>query len=200
MSRGKYSEDEQNNILDQLDDVKKRLEIDSVVWTRQISGKLLFLRWLSTYKEQIKRGKGLANIELNTHQASLFAFSLEKNNTDNFLLFAQPNEYRWLKDIGIIAASLLSDGLLLRFASMNVCAVNLSSLTLKIPFSPLYQQVLDDARLTAKWLWLGEIVQTADMLQPGGEWEITNLCNEPIVLSKIEEVSHLKPNVQYKFL
>lgn len=67
MSRGKYSEDEQNNILDQLDDVKKRLEIDSVVWTRQISGKLLFLRWLSTYKEQIKRGKGLANIELNTH-------------------------------------------------------------------------------------------------------------------------------------
>jgi len=95
----------------------------------------------------------------------LFAFGIDDKNPENFLLFAQENDFWWLSEIGIEYFTFIEKYLIIKFLPLNYVNLNLSSenkirirsLTISIPLSDMYYDHLQQYIPAFKNAYIGKI-------------------------------------------
>jgi hypothetical protein len=146
---------------------------------------LYFIRFLSSFQTHYETKNPYSSIELTHHQASLFAFGIDENNPDNFLLFAQENDFWWLSEIGIDHITFINKFLIIKFLPLKYVNLNLTSenkiqipsLTISIPLSDMYYDHLSSYIPSFKNAYIGKIGPSPAAIN---KWSITEYSNVPI--------------------
>ncbi|AKQ28710.1 MULTISPECIES: hypothetical protein [Acinetobacter] len=146
---------------------------------------LYFIRFLSSFQTNYETKNPYSSIQFTHHQASLFAFGIDDKNPENFLLFAQENDFWWLSEIGIEYFTFIEKFLIIKFLPLNYVNLNLSSenkiripsLTISIPLSDMYYDHLQQYIPAFKNAYIGKIGPS-----PAGinKWNISEFSNLPI--------------------
>jgi hypothetical protein len=128
------------------DDVYKNIQI-LAAWRYGIP-------WLSSFTRVLKKGVGLEDVELNIAQRNQFAFSYDKKKPEHFGLIVQSADYFWLRDINIRSVTILDDGIVLFISELRAYGFYIAGLAIKIPFALSHREMLREAKLKARNLWL----------------------------------------------
>ena len=154
-----------NEIVSALEKLKAQEIITASSNALKIRAWLYLMRFLSSFNNLYDKKNAHSSIELSSDQASLFAFGIDENNSQNFLFFCQESDYWWISEIGIDSAFFADDFLVLKFPPINYENLNITShnkiaiksLTVSIPLSPMYIDYLKQYSKDFKRLIIGKI-------------------------------------------
>lgn len=140
--------------LEKIDELRSSIQNDVYEKIQILAAWRYCLPCISSYTRVLKKGVGLEDIELHTAQRNQFAFSYDKKKPEHFGLIVQSPDYFWLRDINIRSVTIVEDGIILFISELRAYGFYIAGLAIKIPFAKSHKNILREAKLKARHLWL----------------------------------------------
>lgn len=150
MASSRYTEE----AIEKLNALRAQIDNDTLELVARLSAWRYCLAWLSSFSRVVSKGNGLEDIQLNIAQRNQFAFSYNRSRSEHFGLIVQTPDYFWLRDIKIQSVTILEDGVVLFLSELKTNGFYVAGLAIKIPFAETHREILKEAKLKAKHLWL----------------------------------------------